>query len=133
MKDETMKPKFEHRYFFLIPRTDHPHLLHLLDELDVDPVEDFSDAGDVSAFALDDQSVGEKDASVVKSDGSESVSGDHELVPAEPDQLDLELTKNFKPVGQNSTWLAQLLPDPAALGSIPTVPQIFLRNNCQCY
>jgi hypothetical protein len=32
----------------------HTHLLHLSDELDVDPLENLADAGDVGALALDD-------------------------------------------------------------------------------
>lgn len=52
----------------------------------------------------------------MKSDGSESVSGDHELVPAEPDQLDLESTKNFKPVGQKSTMVCIVASGPRCPG-----------------
>ena len=70
--------------------TDHSHFLHLSDQLDMNPIVDFSDSGDVSSFALDNKSVRQENSSVCKTERAESVSGNHQLVPTEPDQLDLK-------------------------------------------
>ena len=65
----------------------------------------------------------------MKSDGSESVSGDHELVPAEPDKLDLESTKNFKPVGQYSTMVSMVASGPHCPGFNSQCSQKIMRKN----
>ena len=55
----------------------------------MNPIVNLSDSGDVSTLTFDDEAVGQKDSSVVQAQRTESVSGDHQLVPAESDQLDL--------------------------------------------
>ena len=67
----------------------HFHFFHLADKLDQNPVKDLSDSGKMCVFSCDDLAVGPEDA-FLQPRRSKREAGDQQLVPASPDQRDLE-------------------------------------------